>query len=180
MEFDRELIIRAQTGDRSAYETIVNQFAPMVFRLISRFFRAREDVEDLAQDVFLKLFSRIDQVRPEDNFPGWLARVTVNTCYDELRKKRRRKVALETYGPMIVTETPAMTSEPDKLGKMRLALDELDPKFKVPLILKEVEEMSVEEIARTMGITQTNVKVRLFRARKKLASMLGKAEGNKI
>ena len=179
MEFDRELIIRAQNGDRSAYETIVNQFAPMVFRLISRFFRMREDVEDLAQDVFLKLFARIDQIKPDENFPGWLARVTVNTCYDELRKKRRRKVALETYGPLIATETPRIAPEPDKLGKMRVALETLDPKFKVPLILKEVEEMSVEEIARTMGITQTNVKVRLFRARKKLSEILG-AEGNRI
>src|SRR5436190_11215732 len=179
MEFDRELIIRAQNGDRSAYETIVNQFAPMVFRLISRFFRMREDVEDLAQDVFLKLFARIDQIKPDENFPGWLARVTVNTCYDELRKKRRRKVALETYGPLIVTETAGVDPpEPDKFGKMRVALETLDPKFKVPLILKEVEEMSVEEIARAMGITQTNVKVRLFRARKKLSEILGSAEGS--
>ena len=93
MEFDRDLIARAQAGDSSAHETIVNQFAPMVFRLISRFFRTREDVEDLAQEVFLKVFARIDQVRPNENFPGWLARVTVNTCYDELRKNRRRRVA---------------------------------------------------------------------------------------
>ena len=180
MEFDRELIIRAQTGDRSAYETIVNQFGPMVFRLIGRFFRTREDIEDLAQDVFLKLFARIDQIRADENFPGWLARVTVNTCYDELRKKRRRKTALETYGPLIVTETPGIVPEPDKFGKMRAALETLDPKFKVPLILKEVEEMSVEEIARTMGITQTNVKVRLFRARKKLGEILGSVEGSSL
>src|SRR5881394_4620117 len=99
MEFDRELIVRAQAGDRSAHEAIVNQYSSMVFRLISRFFRSREDVEDMAQDVFLKVFTRIDQVRPDENFSGWLARVTVNTCYDELRKTRRRKTAMETYGP---------------------------------------------------------------------------------
>src|SRR2546422_7913453 len=85
MEFDRELIVRAQAGDRSAYETIVNQFSAMVFRLISRFFRSREDVEDLAQDVFLKVFARIDQIRPDENFPGWLSRVTVNTRSEERR-----------------------------------------------------------------------------------------------
>lgn len=173
MEFDRELIVRAQAGDRSAFEAIVNQFAPMVFRLISRFFRSREDVEDLAQDVFLKLFARIDQVRPDENFPGWLARVTVNTCYDELRKTRRRKMAMETYGSEITTERSVTMPEPETLGKARLALQGLDPKLRIPLVLKEVEEMSVEEIARTMGLTQTNVKVRLFRARKKLASILG-------
>src|SRR5205085_10821423 len=99
MEFDRELIVRAKAGDRSACEAIVKQFSGMVFRLISRFFRPREDVEDLAQDVFLKVFARIDQVRPDENFSGWLARVTVNTCYDELRNARRRTTAMEIYGP---------------------------------------------------------------------------------
>src|SRR5919108_2738066 len=177
MEFDRELIVRAQKGDRSAHEAIVNQYSTMVFRLISRFFRTREDVEDIAQDVFLKLFARIDQVHPDENFPGWLARVTVNTCYDELRKTRRRKTAMETYGPEIAGERSALPPEPDTFGKARVALEGLDPKLRIPLVLKEVEEMSVEEIARTMGLTQTNVKVRLFRARKKLAALLGGPEG---
>jgi len=173
MEFDRELIVRAQSGDTSAQEAIVKHFSAMVFRLISRFFRSREDVEDLAQDVFLKLFTRIDQVRPDENFSGWLARVTVNTCYDELRKTRRRKLAMETYGPPAHTEPSVAPVEPDLHGKARIALQSLDPKLRIPLILKEVEEMSVEQIARTMGLTETNVKVRLFRARKKLASILG-------
>jgi RNA polymerase sigma-70 factor (ECF subfamily) len=155
-----------------AQEAIVNRFSPMVFRLISRFFRTREDVEDLAQDVFLKLFARIDQVRPDENFSGWLARVTVNTCYDELRKARRRKAAMESYGPQ-EAEPFVQQPEPDVYGKARLALQGLDPKLRVPLVLKEVEEMSVEQIARAMGITETNVKVRLFRARKKLAAILG-------
>jgi len=172
LEFDRELIVRAQDGDESAQEAIVKSFSPMVFRLISRFFRSREDVEDLAQDVFLKLFARIDQVRPDENFSGWLARVTVNTCYDELRKTRRRKSAMETYGPQPFHEPSVAPPEPDSHGKARVALQSLDPKLRIPLILKEVEEMSVEEIARTMGLTQTNVKVRLFRARKKLANIL--------
>jgi len=177
MDFDRELIVRAQGGDRAAQEAIVNQFSSMVFRLISRFFRSREDVEDIAQDVFLKLFARIDHVRPDENFPGWLSRVTVNTCYDELRKSRRRKVALETYGPEISGEQSVAPTEPDSMGKARLAIQRLDPKLRLPLVLKEVEEMSVEEIAKTMGLTQTNVKVRLFRARKKLQSLLGGPEG---
>jgi RNA polymerase sigma-70 factor (ECF subfamily) len=172
MEFDRELIVRAQNGDLLAQEAIVQQFSGMVFRLISRFFRAREDVEDLAQDVFLKVFTRIDQVRPDENFSGWLARVTVNTCYDELRKTRRRKTAMELYGPQFKEPTVA-PPEPDAFGKAKIALQTLDPKLRIPLLLKEVEDMSVEQIAKTMGLTQTNVKVRLFRARKKLAAMLG-------
>ena len=80
---------------------------------------------------------------------------------------------METYGPELTAEKSVAPTEPDTLGKARLALQGLDPKLRIPLVLKEVEELSVEEIARTMGLTQTNVKVRLFRARKKLASILG-------
>src|SRR5688572_5223013 len=122
MEFDRDLLVRARNADSLAQEAIVDQFAPMVFRLISRFFRTREDVEDIAQDVFVKLFARIDQIRPDENFSGWLARVTVNTCYDELRKTRRRKAAMETYGPLN-SEPYVMPPKTDLYGKACKALD---------------------------------------------------------
>jgi RNA polymerase sigma-70 factor (ECF subfamily) len=102
--------------------------------------------------------------------------VTVNTCYDELRKTRRRRIALETFGPREVADSVVQPEEPRDFGRARLALQALDPKLRIPLILKEVEEMSVEEIARTLSITETNVKVRLFRARKKLAASLGDAK----
>jgi RNA polymerase sigma-70 factor (ECF subfamily) len=85
---------------------------------------------------------------------------------------------METYGPQ-KAEAYVMPVESDSYGKARQALQLLDPKLRIPLVLKEVEEMSVEEIAKVIGITQTNVKVRLFRARKKLASMLGNMQGDR-
>src|ERR1700704_1998276 len=143
MSFERELVVRAQAGDQAAQEELVRQFSPMVFRLVSRFFRHREDVEDLAQDVFFKFFTRIDQVRPDENFPGWLRQVTVHTCYDELRKTRRRNAAFEIYGPLRESEpiAPPVAVEPGDFGIAREALEALDPKLKIPLILKEVEEL---------------------------------------
>jgi RNA polymerase sigma-70 factor (ECF subfamily) len=87
---------------------------------------------------------------------------------------------METYGPQ-EGEPSVNPSEPDFWGEARRALQSLDPRLRIPLVLKEVEEMSVEEIAKTMGITQANVKVRLFRARRKLAGMLvnSKAAGSR-
>ena len=164
-----ELIIRAQEGDRLAQQAIVEAFAPMVFRLVSRFFHCREDVEDLAQDVFIKVLLRIHHVRPEKNFQGWLARIAVNTCYDRLRRDRKRRIALETYHPeMTYTSRPEYTF----IGPAQRAVAALDEKLRIPLILKEIEEMSVEEIARIMGLTETAVKVRLFRARNKLRKVV--------
>jgi len=124
------------------------------------------------------MFSSLDQVRPDENFPGWLSRVTVNTCYDELRKIRRRKIAMETFGPKEIEEPIADPIEPDLGNRARHAVDSLDVKLRTPFILREIEEMSIEEIARSMGLTETNVKVRLFRARKKLAAMLGPDSGD--
>src|SRR3954466_9974761 len=121
MEIDREVIVRAQAGDRAACEAIVEQFGAMVFRLISRFFRTREDVEDLAQDVFLKVFTRIDQDRPEENFPGWLGGGRINRCYAHLRKTRRRSPAYEIYGPQQEAESvaPEVAPELDGFGAAR-------------------------------------------------------------
>ena len=100
MNLDRELIVRAQRGDTAAQEELVSQLAPMVFRLASRFFRRREDVEDLAQDAFARFFSKISQVRPDENVAGWVSRVTINVCYDRLRKLRREKAAVEGLGAL--------------------------------------------------------------------------------
>jgi len=171
MSVDRDLIVRARAGEDAAHETLILQCSPMVFRVISRFFHHREQVEDLAQEVFLKVFTRIHQVRPDENFPGWLRRVAVNACYDELRKTRRRVLALGLYGHETARTIPTPV-EPKDFTKLRLALESLDPKLRVPLVLKEMEELSVAEIAEVLGITTMNVKIRLFRARKRLVEQL--------
>lgn len=171
MKLERELIVRAQRGESEAQEALVSQLAPMVFRLASRFFRAREDVEDLAQEAFSRFFLKIDQIRPDDNVAGWVSRVTINVCYDRLRKLQRERAGMERYGA-----EPARPNRPevDAYEHVRTAVDNLDAKLRMPLLLKEVEELSVKEISDIMGISQSNVKVRLYRARKKLAAVLGK------
>ena len=172
MSSQRQLIARAQAGAPDAQEDLIREFSPLVFRVVSRFFKQREDVEDLAQDVFLKVFRELDQVRPDENFPGWLRIVAVNTCYDALRRLRRRRAAVEIYGPQKLEEPVVQPVEPEDAGRARAAVEALDPKFRVPFLLKEVEGMTVAEIAQSMGITETNVKVRLFRARRRLEAAL--------
>lgn len=168
MNVDRDLLERAQQGDPEAQTELIRQCSPRVFRLIGRYVSVPEDVEDLAQDVFFRVFTRLDQVRPEANFAGWLTRVTINVCYDELRKRRRRnRPVLGMPDP-----APASAREPEAFEKVRQALEQVDPKLRVPLVLKEVEGMSVAEISEALGITVTNVKVRLFRARRKIESLL--------
>ncbi len=170
MELDRELVVRAKRGESAAEEELVASLAPMVFRLASRFFRSREEVEDLAQDVFARFFAKIDQIRPDDNVAGWVSRVTVNVCYDRLRKLRRQKAAFEN---LRAQPTRPNRPEIDDYEWVRAGVDKLEAKLKIPLLLKEVEELSIKEISEIMAISPSNVKIRLYRARKKLAVMLG-------
>jgi RNA polymerase sigma-70 factor (ECF subfamily) len=172
MELDRELVVRAKRGDTAAQEDLVSILAPRVFRLASRFFRSPEDVEDLAQEAFSRFFLKIDQVRPDENVVGWVSRVTINVCYDRLRKLQRERAAMEIY----VAEPQQISKQPeiDAYEDVRAALEQLDPKFRIPLLLKEVEELSVLEISKIMGLSQANVKIRLYRARKTLAGVLGR------
>ncbi len=165
---DAGLVVRAQSQDREAQEELVSLLAPLVFRLVSRFFRSRDDVEDLAQDAFIRFFSKIEQVRPGDNVAGWVSRVTINVCYDRLRKIRRERAAIDDfrYQPRV----RPVDADPD--GRLGRALDRLDENLRVPLVLKEVEGYSVNEISEMTGITESNVKIRLYRARKKMAAML--------
>ncbi len=170
MEIDRELVVRAKHGETQAQEELVAQLAPMVFRLASRFFRSREDVEDLSQEAFVRFFDKIDRVRPGDNVAGWVSRVTINVCYDRLRKFRREKLAFEQYR---VEPSPPSAPGIDDYEWVWVAVNTLDAKLRIPLILKEVEELSIKEISDIMGLSISNVKIRLYRARKKLAAMLG-------
>lgn len=169
MEVDRELIVRAKRGDTAAQEELVSQLAPLVFRMASRFFRSREDVEDLAQETFSRFFLKIDRIRPDENVAGWLSRVAVNVCYDRLRKLQRERSAMAGFGA-----EAAVASRPefDAYEDVRAAVDNLDAKLRLPLLLKEVEELSVKEISEIMGLSQSNVKIRLYRARKRLAAVL--------
>ena len=170
MEIDRELVVRAKRGETQAQEELVVQLAPMVFRLVSRFFRSREDVEDLSQEAFIRFFDKIDRVRPDDNVAGWVSRVTINVCYDRLRKLRREKLAFEEYR---VQPSPPDAPGPDDYQWLWSAVNTLDAKLRIPLLLKEVEELSIKEISDIMGLSISNVKIRLYRARKKLAVILG-------
>ena len=117
----------------------------------------------------MKAFANIHRVRPDGNFEGWLARITVNPCRNKLKGNRRYKTVLESYHP-----EPSYTPQFDATftGAAQRAIAGLDEKLRIPLVLKEIEEKSVDEIARLMDLSRTNVKVRLFRARRKLRTLI--------
>ena len=180
-----ELVRRAQAGDVNAFEQLMIRHQRWVFAIVGGILRGREDVEDVAQHVFIKVFRSLKRFDRRSAFSTWLYKVTVNECWDYLRKKRARPLVYEAdlseeqaqsaFGGE--TRYPAGTgagpaANADRRTELRDLLDrllaELTEEEQTMLMLKEVEGFSVEEIGEILGLNVNTVKVRLFRARGRL------------
>lgn len=185
------LVRRAQAADQMAFREIVERYQSKVFSIIYGILRNHNDAEDIAQQVFTKVYFSIKNFDFRSSLLTWIYKITVNECYDYLRKKKVRKLVYESD----FTEEDSLrmeNSEPAKDQKqpvdVSLAQRDLVLKLlaRLPeeernlLLLKEVEGHSVEELARMTGINENTIKVKLFRARQKLlkvAQRLTRAPG---
>ncbi len=171
LEVDSEagLIAAARGGDRDAFGALVRRYEQRVFRLAGRFFHQRADLEEAAQESFLRAWSRLASYRADAPFEHWLVRVTLRCCYDLLRK--RREDSLEDIAePSIPSRGDAVETRID----IRRVLAKIAPKDRFVLLLLDGEGWSVQEIAEKLGWTSVNVKVRAHRARRRLRDMLEK------
>jgi len=145
----------------------------------SRILRKREDVEDISQQVFVKAYFSLKRFDQRAAFSTWLYKITVNECWDLLRKKKVRPLLYESdlsdeQNQQVTAAEGARSVEPDILERISARqrveqlLSGLDQRDRMMLILKEVEGLSIEEIGETLDINANTVKVRLFRARKKV------------
>ncbi|HEY2456633.1 MAG TPA: sigma-70 family RNA polymerase sigma factor [Candidatus Acidoferrum sp.] len=176
---DRELVRRAQHDDKEAFEILVGRHQNRVLAVAGGILRNKEDVEDIAQQVFLKAYFSLKRFDQRAAFSTWLYKITVNECWDLLRKRKVRPLLYEAElsedqarqyqasedvadGAPDVSERLASQQQVEKL------LDCLEERDRMMLILKEVQGFSVEEIAEILEINGNTVKVRLFRARQKI------------
>ncbi len=178
MLVDAKLIERARNGDDAAFNEIVLASRRRVLGTIARLIGRREDVEDVGQQVFLRLYLSLDQLRTPDVFDPWLYRLTVNAAYDYLRRQRRRnEMRMADLPEQVVTMADAMAGgarqkdEADKSKTRELvqgllaAVSEAD---RALLILKEVEGLSLKELEKIYHVKENALKVRLFRARQRV------------
>lgn len=185
---DRRLVARCLAEGDAAFEELVRRHQAKVFRVAGRFFRQRDVIEEVAQEVFLKAFLALPAYRGEVPLEHWLCRITVNACYDLLRQRKRSAPEATRPGrdaaPDPVLRLPARAADrPDEEFWRReqsrcLAeqiLTRLSPAERVVLTLLVLEELPVAEVARLTGWSRVNVKVRAFRARQKLRHVMGAA-----
>jgi len=177
---ESEWIRRVQRGEREAFEPLVERYQKRVFSLVYHLVRRRDEIEDIAQEIFIKAFRGIRSYNFQASFGTWLSRIAVNHCYDYLRREQKAKV---TYYWQIGEEgSRSIEGRAQSLPEGALNLEhqsearDLAEKLlarapaedRAILVLKELEDRSVEEIAAILQLRINTVKVRLHRARKRM------------
>jgi RNA polymerase sigma-70 factor (ECF subfamily) len=180
---DRELVRLAQDDDSEAFEILVRRHQGRVFAVAGGILRNKEDVEDIAQQVFVKAFFSLKRFDQRAAFSTWLYKITVNECWDVLRKRKSRPLLFEAelsddqarqYQASEDALSPVADISDRLASRQRLErlLEFVDERDRMMLVLKEIQGFSVEEIAEMLEINGNTVKVRLFRARKRIMQMV--------
>ena len=177
---DADLIAAALEGSELAFGHLLERYQDRVFRLLARFTRDRAETEDLAQEVFVKVFRKLHTFQQDAAFYTWLYRITVNTATDHMsRRKRRRLHLVEDDAALDRGERefghggaaqPLMDQEVREVT--RALLDKLPEKYRTILILREFQDLSYTDMAKVLGCSIGTVESRLFRARKRFKEAL--------
>ena len=176
-----DVIQRCLNGDQSAWDTIVRLHWRKVFNVAYKFVGRHDQAEDLTQDVFLKLFRSLDTFDRRANFQTWLVSVSRNLCIDHYRRVRKEREAINRdvdpahLAPAASTPSPqALLEQRDRVHLLREALDQLAPTLRTALMLRDIQELSYQEIAGRLSLPEGTVKSRINRGRTALARQIQK------
>lgn len=172
---DEELVGASRDGDEEAFAELVTRHKRRVLATAARFARGEHQMDDLAQEVFVRVFRNLGKFRAEAPFAHWLARITVTACYDFLRKERKVREQLSLDASVLEMRDGTIDAAV-AAGRARelvqWAMGRLTPEEQLILTLAELEERPMREIAELTGWSEANVKVRAFRARQNLKRIL--------
>jgi RNA polymerase sigma-70 factor (ECF subfamily) len=181
---DFKLVRAVQAGDHHAFEELVRRYQRQVANLIYVTMGNADEVDDIAQEVFIRAFRSLPNFKFDASFFSWIYRITMNLCIDEIRKKKIRRVlsldfltedALERSRQDKSEETPSDSVLADEKKRMvSSALQKLSPEHREILVLREYEDYSYNEIAEKLNLSLEAVKSRIFRARTELRELLSK------
>ncbi len=182
---EADLVGQAKAGDEDAFAEIIDRHQNMVFRVIYRFVRRRIDSEDIAQQVFVKVFYSLKKFDMRSSLSTWIYRIALNESYDYLRKLKSRKLVYE--GDMVEQEgsfldttvrsadtTESVAEQSENRDYLLKLLSAVSAEDRLLLVKKEVEGLTIEELSELTGLNDNTIKVRLFRARKKMVALAEK------
>jgi RNA polymerase sigma-70 factor (ECF subfamily) len=175
------LIERCLKGDQSAWDAVVHLYWRKVFNIAYKFVGRHDEAEDLTQDVFLKLFKSLQTFDRRANFSTWLISVSRNLCIDHYRSVRREHDAVTHDVDVVTLAQPSSIDSPqlrlerrDRVALLREALDKLAPSLRTAVMLRDIQELSYQEIAERLGVPEGTVKSRINRGRNELARQIAR------
>ncbi|MBI3684404.1 MAG: sigma-70 family RNA polymerase sigma factor [Acidobacteria bacterium] len=187
MLVDFSLIQRAKEGDDAAFNEIVQAYRKRILGTISRLIGRPEDVEDVGQEVFVRLYYSLDQLRAPEVFEPWLYRLTVNAAYDYMRRQKRRPESrmadLSEQQVQLADAAAGGRQRDQEQHKANLRefvqslLGQVSKEDRVLLTLKEVEGLSLKELEAVYHVNENALKVRLFRARQRVLKAFAAQQG---
>ncbi len=186
MLIEFELLEEARRGNDAAFSRVVEAYRKRILGTIARLIGRPDDVEDVGQEVFLRLYFSLDQLRTPEVFEPWLYRLTVNACYDYLRKRKRRPESRmadlsEQHVTMADAAAAGKKTEIEEARQeirdtVQALLGAVSPEDRILLLLKEVEGLSVKELEQIYHVKENALKVRLFRARQRVIKAFERSE----
>jgi len=186
MDSDQKLVKRTLHGDTRAFEELVETYQNKVYTLAYRYMGNEDDANDMSQEAFIKSFRSLKSYKGDASFGTWIYRITTNVCLDELRHRKRRVVPISLDEPLatvdgneVEREIPDSSLAADKIYEQKefsqhiqLLLDKMKPEHKSVIVLRDVMELSYEEIAAVLDCSIGTVKSRISRARNILQKKL--------
>ena len=175
---DEELVELVVGGEVDCFEELINRYQPRVFGMARKYFRNESDVEDVAQTIFTKTFQKLSSYKGTAPFEHWFMRLSINTCYDVLRRKRNRPEYTisdtlfddESWQDRLDKIPEASDREEQEQARelVHTVLDQVSDRARIVLTLQELEGRTIKEIAEITGWSESLVKVQAFRARKEM------------
>lgn len=169
-------IHEARAGNKQAFSRLVEAYERPVYNLTYRMLGTPEEAEDAAQETFLRAYARLQQYNTDHKFSTWLFSIANHHCIDRLRKRRKTFISIDD-NPVLqnlqheAPEPEETMLDAEQAHELQALIQQLEPEYRTPLVLRYWEEYSYEEIAESMDLSVSAVKSRLFRARKQMADL---------
>ncbi len=164
---DYELITNCLNGDKDCFSELVVRYKKLVYSIVYKYFKDKEDLYDTSQEVFIRIYKSLDKYNPQYKFSTWCIRIATNLCLDMVRKKKITQVCIDEYENMASdNDTPESSYlSRENSTQIRQAISRLPEKYKTLIILYHQKGMSYKEMSDTLKKPMSIIKNRLFRAR---------------